>query len=82
MSDDIFWAIEGPHGLYCGTKRTRVDAIVEHVHGRWRWTESAIAWGGKLAPMQRADWNKAKREGDRAVRVRVTVIPQAPGAPT
>lgn len=77
---DEAWAIAGPHGLYYGTWATRADAIAAHVYGRWRWTESERAWSGKLAPMQSADWQKAKREGDRAVRVRVTVIPSPPSA--
>jgi hypothetical protein len=74
LVEKTYWAISYPDGLYCGTWLTRADAIAGHVHGRFRWTEAGHAVGGKLQPMQRQDWAKAKRLGDRVVRVRVEVL--------
>lgn len=76
---EVFWAIAGTHGLYCGTAITRVDAIAQHVHGRFQAPSSLYpsARGGKLNPVQKSDWQKCRRMGDRAVKVLVHVLDES-----
>lgn len=76
----IFWAIyrEG-FGFYCGTYLTKRDAIISFVHGRFRSTESEfLSFSNKLSPMQRKDWKLCEQQGDRAVRVHVSLIEESP----
>lgn len=67
---EIMWAITGNHGLYYSADRTRAAAIAEHVyaiHGtKRRWPP--------LDREQRDAWKECRKNGDRAVKVRVEII--------
>lgn len=68
----IRWAIVGDVGLYCGQHLTRKDAITEHVSMRYgveRWTV-----GRGLSPTQLEMWRKCQAKGDRAVKVRISLV--------
>ena len=71
----IFWAIADADGLYCGTARTRLEAVAEFVHSRNpRTTESRYPNGRKLFTGQQREWDRYKKHGLRAVKVRVIVV--------
>lgn len=65
---NIMWAIEGKHGLYTGTWLTKAAAITAHCRNLSR-------PGGKLDVA--TDWPEYVALGDRAVRVRLTVVKPA-----
>ena len=60
LVEATMWAIVGAHGLYAGTWLTRREAINAHVQ---------MLCGPPLA--MATDWQRCKRKGDRAVKVRV-----------
>lgn len=69
------WAIANSSGLYTGWHFTRAAAIAEHVHDMRRLDDppvSRFAIRGRLDNEQREQWSRAKRLGDRAVRVTIT----------
>ena len=69
------WAIASKTGLYTGWHITRSAAIAEHVHDVRRFEDppvSRFAIRGRLDKEQREQWSRAKRRGDRAVRVTIT----------
>lgn len=64
---NVFWAIKSANpsiGIYCGTRLTRRDAIADHV----RMLQASFG------PIR--DWSYFRKQGDRAVKVRVTEIEQ------
>lgn len=74
-----FWAIKYSEGFYTGTYLTRADAIADHVNGMFRFHASnkpGLKHGRKLNPEQLKDWDRCRRQGDRAVKVTVTEIEQ------
>lgn len=71
MAKEHGWAIVGEYGLYVGWCRTRLDAISEHIHA-YNDELPFRAWGNKLCPKQKAEWERRKRAGDRAVKVTIT----------
>jgi hypothetical protein len=71
------WAIRYPGGLYVGQTLTRLDAIAEHV---WSYNKElhdrGIRWArGGLDPIQKAEWERCRKRGDRAVKVKITYEP-------
>lgn len=67
----IRWAIHGEIGLYCGQHLTRKDAISEHVEARYGVSRS---FRRGLNTTQLEMWHKCRAKGDRAVKVRITVL--------
>jgi len=66
------WAIAGAgdFGLYAGWWTRRNDAIGEHVSQMTGIGVHCV--GGRLSREQAAEWLKRKRNGDRAVRVKLS----------
>jgi hypothetical protein len=65
----IRWAIIGESGLYVGQCLTKRDAIAEHVATR----NKALSAFAPLDDAQLAEWNRCKKNGDRAVKVTITI---------
>lgn len=63
------WAIVGTHGIYTGWRQTRRDAIDDHVSDLY----GATGWDRELNEEQRSAWRKCRHNGDRAVKIKITV---------
>jgi|HubBroStandDraft_3_1064219.scaffolds.fasta_scaffold153240_3 hypothetical protein len=78
MSEAIRWVIVGNHGLYVDQKLTRADIIAEHVYNRFGSNAPAFPnisqfpRGGKLSESQRKAWLYCCRQGDRAVKAKIS----------
>lgn len=74
----MFWAIYRPDwGVFCGTYPRRVDAIASFASSRTagldvQWPEGRN--GRYLSRRQKDAWASLRKEGFRAVKVRVEVI--------
>lgn len=65
------WAIAGECGLYVGQRFTRRDAIAEHVADKFGVSEYA---GNGLDTEQLAAWQQCQKLGDKAVKVKITIL--------
>lgn len=70
----IRWAIYGECGLYVGQRQTMKDAIAEHVAAKYGVSPYVVR---ELDESQREAWNICKKNGDRAVRIRITLMEDA-----
>lgn len=69
--DYIRWAIAGESGLYVDQRLSRVEAIANHVRDLYGVPHTH---GRGLDTDQLKAWERCKRNGDRAVKVRMTII--------
>lgn len=78
------WAIQFPtnrgFSLYTGTAPTRRDAIAQHVWAYDRvlydagWPHVSTNGNAPLSDRQKAEWEKCRARGDRAVRVKIETV--------
>ncbi len=69
------WAIHGEYGLYVGWYSTRHQMIARHVYDMRRLDDpevSQFSLSGKLSADQSRLWERMKKRGDRAVKVKIT----------
>jgi hypothetical protein len=66
----VRWAIEGECGLYVGQCLTKAQAIAEHVATR----DKSLSAFAPLDMAQRERWRKCKVLGDRAVKIKITIL--------
>ena len=76
MPTKTAWAIKGNYGLYSGTSFSRAQAIADHladtVLGGWPAFARSGSRGCGLSKEQREAWENRRRNGDRAIKVRIT----------
>lgn len=76
MPTKTAWAIKGNYGLYSGSSFSRAQAIADHladtVLGGWPAFANSGPCGCGLSKEQREAWEKRRRHGDRAIKVRIT----------
>lgn len=71
----VGWAIAGKCGLYVGWHVKRLDMIAEHVRDMRRVSDpetSGYAVRGRLSADQSRIWERCKRNGDKAVKIKIT----------
>ena len=69
MQQEKMWVIVGVHGLYTGSRLTRIEAIAGHIEKQQgTWPPMVIKGGrGALTRSGRNAWAYCRRKGDRAV---------------
>lgn len=68
MATETGWAIAGRYGLYVGWWMSRNAAIRDHVVDLLNVGQKS----GRPTPAQMQGWKKLRKNGDRAVKVRIT----------
>lgn len=78
----IRWAIIGSCGLYTGQWFRRIDAIAQHASMKQRIGEPGLSrfpCGPRgLDDRQQAGWKRCRKNGDRAVKIKITIIGTRP----
>jgi hypothetical protein len=73
MQSETLWFIVGTRGLYDGGRRTRRQAIADHVNAidEICYRDDLLNTYGPLTENQRRAWSKCQRNGDRAVKATI-----------